>query len=346
MARHRTSPDTAPILQLLSDYSFDVDTCAAEAMVTEWLQQFEPAWVSQAITEALYQGRYKVVSVEHILQMWQRRGQPLRHFNREFESIILGQSWGHFLSTTKANAASANTAPGTLTFGGEADAHGPPETATDLTKTSSVGHIPTPFSLNGSGPSLSGSKASPSNHTNHAEDSPAFAGGSSRTIPPLTADQLARLTQPAPTPASPEATTPIDDRTTKTWAENLPQDAPQALTKEAVSTEAAEATQAAEEAATFEALGIDTDTTKQATANEDGTNGYHPDPEPEPSAQPSPALAESHPAQAAIPNFQPIASPVLLAESTDSIPPFVPAPGPSELHQRLKAVVEAGRQDN
>src|SRR5512146_1416337 len=107
MVRPRTSPEATPILQLLSDYSFDVDTYAAEVMVTDWLQRFEPVWVSQAITEALYQGRYKLVSVDHILQIWQRRGQPLRHFNREFESIILGQSWGQFLAATKANAAAS-----------------------------------------------------------------------------------------------------------------------------------------------------------------------------------------------------------------------------------------------
>ncbi|HIK45936.1 MAG TPA: hypothetical protein IGR64_13800, partial [Leptolyngbyaceae cyanobacterium M65_K2018_010] len=86
------SPEAASILQLLIDYSFDTESGPAEAVVNGWLHQFDPSWISQAITEALYQGRYKLISVEHILQLWQRRGQPLRHFNREFESIILGQT--------------------------------------------------------------------------------------------------------------------------------------------------------------------------------------------------------------------------------------------------------------
>jgi hypothetical protein len=86
------SPEAASILQLLTDYSFDTENCWPEAVVAGWLQQFNAAWVSQAITEALYQGRYKLVSVDHILQLWQRRGHPLCHFNREFESIILGQT--------------------------------------------------------------------------------------------------------------------------------------------------------------------------------------------------------------------------------------------------------------
>ncbi|MEO1069456.1 MAG: hypothetical protein AAFW95_10110, partial [Cyanobacteria bacterium J06638_6] len=71
---------------------FDVDDYSAEAVIAGWLEQFGSVWVSHAITEALYQGRYKVVSIDHILKLWQRRGNPIRHFNREFESIILGQA--------------------------------------------------------------------------------------------------------------------------------------------------------------------------------------------------------------------------------------------------------------
>jgi hypothetical protein len=86
------SPEVNYIYQLLSDFSFDTETYPAEAMIVDWLQQFEPIWISHAITEALYQGRYKLISVDQILQLWQRRGHPIRHFNREFESIILGQT--------------------------------------------------------------------------------------------------------------------------------------------------------------------------------------------------------------------------------------------------------------
>ncbi|NJL49022.1 MAG: hypothetical protein HC929_18135 [Leptolyngbyaceae cyanobacterium SM2_5_2] len=93
MVSPSASPKAASILQLLTDYSFDPDNCQTEAVVAGWLQQFVCGLGhGQAITEALYQGRYKLVSVEHILQLWQRRGHPLRHFNREFESIILGQT--------------------------------------------------------------------------------------------------------------------------------------------------------------------------------------------------------------------------------------------------------------
>lgn len=92
MVNPSLSPAIAPILALLREYSFDIDNYQPEALISQWLDKFGPVWVGHAITEALYQGRYKIVSVDYILQLWQRRGAPLRHFNREFESIILGQT--------------------------------------------------------------------------------------------------------------------------------------------------------------------------------------------------------------------------------------------------------------
>jgi len=80
------------LIRLLQDYSFEAGDVALEAVVARWLTDYEPLWIGYAITEALYQGRYKLVSVEHILQMWQRRGQPLHHFSREFETIVLGSA--------------------------------------------------------------------------------------------------------------------------------------------------------------------------------------------------------------------------------------------------------------
>lgn len=92
MTHPRQSPDIEPVYQLLSGYSFDVEAHPTDAVIGGWLELYGSVWVSHAITEALYQGRYKIISIEHILKLWQRRGQPIRHFNREFESIILGQT--------------------------------------------------------------------------------------------------------------------------------------------------------------------------------------------------------------------------------------------------------------
>ena len=86
------SPEVVQLLNLLKEYSFDIETHSTDVVIERWLQEFDLIWISHAITEALYQGRYKLVSVEQILRLWQRRGHPIRHFNREFETIILGQS--------------------------------------------------------------------------------------------------------------------------------------------------------------------------------------------------------------------------------------------------------------
>ncbi|MGB3199429.1 MAG: hypothetical protein WBA99_00915 [Nodosilinea sp.] len=84
--------DIEAVCKLLTSYSFDAESYQTGAVVADWLAEFSPVWVSHAITEALYQGRYKLISIDQILKLWQRRGQPIRHFNREFESIILGQT--------------------------------------------------------------------------------------------------------------------------------------------------------------------------------------------------------------------------------------------------------------
>ena len=55
------------------------------------MREFQVSWVRLATIEALYQGRYKAISVKQILIFWQRRGQPICHFNLEFEAIVTHQ---------------------------------------------------------------------------------------------------------------------------------------------------------------------------------------------------------------------------------------------------------------
>jgi len=102
-----SSSDIEAIYQLLATYSFDPEAYPAEVVIAGWLEQFGSVWVSHAITEALYQGRYKLISIDQILQLWHRRGQPIRHFNREFESIILGQTL--LLPTSYSDGARVST---------------------------------------------------------------------------------------------------------------------------------------------------------------------------------------------------------------------------------------------
>lgn len=75
-------------IALLTHYSFDLSGYRASELVMRWRNQFPFNWLHLAVVEALYQGRYKAVSAQQILTMWQRRGQPTFHFNMEFERLI------------------------------------------------------------------------------------------------------------------------------------------------------------------------------------------------------------------------------------------------------------------
>lgn len=79
----------APIAALLESYGFElVRGESAEATAARWLAGAEASWVHMAVLEALYQGRYKAISVEQILRAWQRRGEPVYHFGPEFERLV------------------------------------------------------------------------------------------------------------------------------------------------------------------------------------------------------------------------------------------------------------------
>lgn len=79
------------IIRLLNYYSFDAERRPMSFVVAEWMGCYPLRWILEAIIEALYQGRYKTISVEQILIIWQRRGHPLHHFNGEFERIVCGR---------------------------------------------------------------------------------------------------------------------------------------------------------------------------------------------------------------------------------------------------------------
>lgn len=77
---------------LLIRYGFDLDGYEADQLATQWAHHYQVRWICSAVVEALYQGRYKAISVEQILLFWERRGEPICHFNRDFERIIRGHS--------------------------------------------------------------------------------------------------------------------------------------------------------------------------------------------------------------------------------------------------------------
>jgi hypothetical protein len=76
------------IISLMNSYSFDTNQRNLEELVQEWLKNYDIYWIYLATIEALYLGRYKVVSIEQIMYGWSRKGQPTTHFGGDFERVI------------------------------------------------------------------------------------------------------------------------------------------------------------------------------------------------------------------------------------------------------------------
>ena len=87
-ATEQVKATIAEVVALLTHYNFDLGNHAADRLVIQWLTTYSTLWVKSAVIEALYQGRYKAISVEQILMLWQRRGQPFPHHNHDFERLV------------------------------------------------------------------------------------------------------------------------------------------------------------------------------------------------------------------------------------------------------------------
>ncbi len=83
-----TSIEAQQAAALIEGYRFELGNHDARQWVSLWLEFYRPVWIRDAVIEALYQGRYKSHSVKQILELWERRGQPIRHATREFEAAV------------------------------------------------------------------------------------------------------------------------------------------------------------------------------------------------------------------------------------------------------------------
>jgi hypothetical protein len=83
----RKDPATSTAI-LLTHYSFELNGKTLPQIIQEWLTLYPNKWVIAAVVEALYQGRYKVNSVNRILANWQNQGQPLHHFDHDFADLF------------------------------------------------------------------------------------------------------------------------------------------------------------------------------------------------------------------------------------------------------------------
>lgn len=98
-----TAPNTSADLaaNLLAHYSFDLNGHSTSELIERWRVDYPIDWLHLAVIEALYLGRYKAISVQQLLNFWQRRGQVIYHFNMEFERLICSR----FPETLTATAA-------------------------------------------------------------------------------------------------------------------------------------------------------------------------------------------------------------------------------------------------
>ncbi len=92
---------------LLTKYDFDLAGETSEQLIARWENNYQVEWLSLAVIEALYLGRYKAISVQQILTLWERRGQPIYHFNSEFQNIITRNVLTNL--TTQINTQSVQT---------------------------------------------------------------------------------------------------------------------------------------------------------------------------------------------------------------------------------------------
>lgn len=91
MTKPVRDPTIKAVVALLANYSFDSGELTIEQLLDQWLRVHSVDWVRLALVEALYQGRYKAVSVTQILAFWQRRDQPSYRFDPEFEQLVCNQ---------------------------------------------------------------------------------------------------------------------------------------------------------------------------------------------------------------------------------------------------------------
>jgi hypothetical protein len=76
------------ITDLMIHYCLDLEGKGTQAWIGQWLVTYPREWLCLAVIEALYQGRYKAISVEQILAAWLRRQRPVYHFSNDFERLI------------------------------------------------------------------------------------------------------------------------------------------------------------------------------------------------------------------------------------------------------------------
>jgi hypothetical protein len=96
--------DEHEVVSLIVRYGFDLGGQQAAALVRLWGSKYDRTWLLPASIESLHRGRYKVASIEQVLQSWQRQGKMTPRFTSEFAEMILGHSQQPALITDSQEA--------------------------------------------------------------------------------------------------------------------------------------------------------------------------------------------------------------------------------------------------
>lgn len=72
----------------MEHYHFDLGHYQIRELMVKWSKLYPHKWLPLAVIEAIYEGRIKAISVEHILNLWQKKGEITERFNSEFEKLI------------------------------------------------------------------------------------------------------------------------------------------------------------------------------------------------------------------------------------------------------------------
>lgn len=80
--------DLRQTIVLIKYYNFDLQGYKMRELIVKWTKIYPHNWLPLGVTEAIYQGRLKAISVEQILNVWLKKREVNQSFNYEFASLI------------------------------------------------------------------------------------------------------------------------------------------------------------------------------------------------------------------------------------------------------------------
>jgi hypothetical protein len=96
--------DENEVVAIIVRYGFDLGGQQASTLVRLWGSKYDRSWLLPATIESLDRGRYKVASIEQVLQGWQRQGKMVTRYNTEFAQMVIGRAHSTSIVTEQSPA--------------------------------------------------------------------------------------------------------------------------------------------------------------------------------------------------------------------------------------------------